>query len=255
MALKKFRFCSIGSGSRGNGLIIECGNTRVLVDCGFSFRESVRRLAVKGVSPQSLDGIVVTHEHGDHVGGVEKLATKYNLKIFLTPGTSYAIGDNSEKFLIRDFSNFAIGDLWVNPFPVPHDANEPSQFLFSDGNRRLGLLTDLGHSTSYLEGIISGCHGLILECNHDLGMLANSQYPKSLKDRISGRLGHLDNRSAAGILATIDCTQLRHIVAAHLSEANNTADLARSSLSAVLNTSPDWVGVATQSDGFDWRDL
>jgi phosphoribosyl 1,2-cyclic phosphodiesterase len=157
--------------------------------------------------------------------------------------------------LIDSHSVFAIGDLEVHPYPVPHDAREPSQFVFSDGDKRLGLLTDAGASTPHIERMLSGIDALVLECNHDIDLLMNGPYPPSLKRRISGRLGHLDNAAAAGILAGIDCTRLQHFIAAHLSARNNTPELARAAMAAALNCDPAWVCIATQGDGVDWRDI
>ena len=117
------------------------------------------------------------------------------------------------------------------------------------------MLTDTGCSTTHIETILNRCHGLVLECNHDATLLANSKYPKSLKQRVGGRLGHLENASSAMLLSKLDCSLLKHLIAAHLSEANNTPKLAQSALSEAINCSPDWIGVADQSNGFDWRQL
>ncbi len=129
--------------------------------------------------------------------------------------------------LIDSHTPFAIGDLEIHPYPVPHDAREPSQFVFSDGDLRLGLLTDTGDSTPHIERMLSGIDALVLECNHDLELLMNGPYPPTLKRRISGRYGHLDNATAARILGGIDCSRLQHFIAAHLSAQNNTPELAR----------------------------
>jgi phosphoribosyl 1,2-cyclic phosphodiesterase len=150
---------------------------------------------------------------------------------------------------------FAIGDLEVHPYPVPHDAREPSQFVFSDGDLRLGLLTDTGDSTPHIERMLCGLDGLILECNHDLDLLMNGAYPPTLKRRISGRYGHLDNATAARILGGIDCSRLQHFIAAHLSAQNNTPELARSAASSALGCEPSWIGIASQSEGLPWREL
>ena len=150
---------------------------------------------------------------------------------------------------------FHIGDLEVHPFPVPHDAREPVQFVFGNGAQRLGVLTDTGVSTPHIEAMLSGCDALTLECNHDLDMLMNGPYVRQLKQRVSGRLGHLDNQSAAGLLGRLDNRRLQHLVAAHLSAQNNSPALARQALSAVLGCAPDWIGIADQATGFDWREI
>lgn len=252
------RFASLGSGSSGNALIVECGATRVLVDCGFSVRETARRLGRLGLDLDALDGILVTHEHGDHIGGVFPLARRHNIPVWLSYGTLGACGNAAEGVNIRLLDchqSFAIGDLSIDPFPVPHDAREPVQFVFSDGACRLGVLTDAGEATKHMVAMLDGCDGLVLECNHDADMLARSAYPMMLKRRIAGRLGHLENRSAAALVAAIDASRLQHVVAAHLSEKNNLPELAVAALAGALGCEEAWVGIAHQETGFDWREL
>jgi phosphoribosyl 1,2-cyclic phosphodiesterase len=253
------RFASIGSGSEGNGLLVESGTTRVLIDCGFGVRETAVRLARLGVEPESITAILVTHEHNDHAGGVAAFAAKHGIAVWVTFGTLQVIGDRFEGmdrvYGFDSHDTFAVGDLEVRPFPVPHDAREPVQFVVGDGAHRVGVLTDIGRSTPYVEASLSGCDGLVLECNHDIDMLAYSDYPYPLKQRIAGRYGHLHNEGAAALLAALDNSRLKHIVAAHLSQQNNTPDKARRALAGALNCSSDWIGVADQSIGFDWRML
>ncbi|WP_435626872.1 MBL fold metallo-hydrolase [Candidatus Ferrigenium straubiae] len=253
------KFASLGSGSEGNALLVAAGRTLVLMDCGFGLQDTVSRLARLGVSADQLSGIAVTHEHGDHIGGVARLARKFNLPVWLTHGTlrSQAVDFSDITCLheIDPHQAFAIGEIQITPYPVPHDAVEPVQFVFSDGARRLGVLTDAGCSTAYIEQTLSGCHALVLECNHDSGMLRDGDYPYSLKQRVGGRFGHLNNRDAAGILGRLDASRLQHLVAAHLSRKNNTAGLAVQALSGALNCEASWVEVATQEEGFGWREI
>ena len=253
------RFASIGSGSEGNGLVVEVGSTRILVDCGFGVRDTGQRLARIGVEPESLAAIVVTHEHNDHAGGVAPFAARYRIPVWLTFGTLQIIGERFDGmdhvYGFDSHDRFAIGDIEVIPFPVPHDAREPVQFVVGDGVHRLGILTDIGASTRYVEASLSGCDALVLECNHDPDMLSNCDYPWSLKQRISGRFGHLPNDGAAGLLQAIDTSKLKHVVAAHLSKQNNTPGLARAALCGALGCAPEWIGVADQDVGFDWREF
>jgi phosphoribosyl 1,2-cyclic phosphodiesterase len=253
------RFALLGSGSEGNGLVVESGATRILVDCGFRVSETVTRLERLGLAPSSLAAVLVTHEHDDHASGVARFARRYDLPVYLTYGTLVALGAARAIIpcirLIDSHSPFAIGDLEVHPYPVPHDAREPCQFVFSDGDRRLGLLTDTGVSTPHIERMLSGMEALVLECNHDLELLMNGPYPPSLKRRIASRYGHLDNGTSARLLAGIDCTHLQHVIAAHLSAQNNTPELARGAMSAALNCAAEWIGIATQRDGLDWRQI
>jgi phosphoribosyl 1,2-cyclic phosphodiesterase len=253
------RFASLGSGSEGNALLVEAGRTRLLMDCGFGLNDSISRLARLCVSPEQLSGIVVTHEHGDHISGVARLARKFNLPVWLTHGTLRGLSRTFDKAVqlheIDPHQAFAIGDIEVIPYPVPHDAAEPVQFVFSDGARRLGILTDAGCSTAHIEQTLNGCDALVLECNHDNDMLWNGDYHYSLKRRVGGRLGHLNNQEAAGILGRLDVGRLQHLIAAHLSRKNNTAELAVQALSLALSCEADWIGVATQEEGFAWREV
>ncbi len=253
------RFALLGSGSEGNALVVEVGETRVLMDCGFSLSEAVTRLAKLDLTPDQLSGIVVTHEHGDHIGGVARLARKYALPVFLTHGTLRSQNGRFEGLsCVTEISShqfFSIGEIQVQPYPVPHDACEPVQYVFSDGTKRLGILTDVGCSTPHIEATLSGCDALILECNHDTELLANGEYPYSLKQRVGGRFGHLNNQDAAALLARLDNSKLQHIVAAHLSHKNNTPDLAIDALSQALNCTPEKIIVATQENGIDWCEV
>jgi phosphoribosyl 1,2-cyclic phosphodiesterase len=253
------RFASIGSGSEGNGLVVEAGTTRVLIDCGFGLRDARVRLARLGIEPSSLTAILVTHEHNDHAGGVPAFAARHRIPVWITFGTLQVIGERfaelSDVYGFDSHDAFVVGDLRVTPFPVPHDAREPVQFVVDDGASRVGVLTDIGGSTPHVEASLSGCDALVLECNHDLDMLAGSDYPYSLKQRIAGRFGHMCNETAGRLLAALDNSRLKHIFAAHLSQQNNTPDKARAALAGALNCSPDWVGVADQASGFDWREL
>lgn len=253
------RFASLGSGSEGNGLVVESGTTRVLIDCGFSITEAQRRLSRLGLTVEDLSAILVTHEHSDHIGGVARLANNFDVSVFCTFGTQgFLSGDVRNPGAVREIDShdpFCIGDLEVFPFPVPHDAREPVQYVVGDGEHRLGVLTDFGHVTSHIETSLSGCDALVLECNHDLPMLMNGPYPQQLKQRVAGKFGHIDNATAAQLLRDIDTSALRHVVAAHLSQQNNTPQLARQALAGALGCTEDWIHVADQPGGFSWLEL
>lgn len=251
------RFACLGSGSRGNGVLIEQGATCLLVDCGFSVKETQLRLGRLGRSAEQLTGLLVTHEHADHIRGVGPLARGFRLPVWTTSATvaAYAGGPLPDLRLFNNHEPFEIDGLQIQPFPVPHDAREPTQFVFGDGARRIGMLTDTGEPTEYMEKMLTSCDALLLECNHDPGMLADGSYPPALKRRISGRFGHLSNEQAADLLRSLDHSRLQHLAAVHLSEKNNGPALARRALSEALDCAPDWIAVADQDNGLGWRQI
>jgi phosphoribosyl 1,2-cyclic phosphodiesterase len=211
------------------------------------------------VEPSAITGIVITHEHDDHAGGVFKFAAKYNIPVWLTYGTlkmvvRYMPSQHDIQLNVMDSHKpLAINDIQVQPYPVPHDAREPIQCVFSDGNHKLGVLTDVGRTTPHIEDQLSRCKALVLECNHDAGMLQSGPYSWALKRRVGGDLGHLENSESAKLLSKLDNSKLQHIVAAHLSVKNNTPALAKLALAKVLGCEESWIGIADQAIGFDWR--
>ncbi len=252
------KFASLGSGSEGNALLISTQSgttsTTVMLDCGFGIRETERRLERLQMTPGDLTGIIVTHEHQDHVGGVFKFARRHRLPVWLTFGTYQATRercDDVEIHICRDGAAFAIGDLELSPYTVPHDAREPVQYVANNGLLKLGILTDAGHATPHLIAALSGCDALMLECNHDRQMLRDSTYPPSLKQRIGGDYGHLSNQTASEILHELNKSRLKRIVGAHLSLKNNTPELARTALTDVVADSIE-VMIACQEEGFSW---
>jgi len=252
------RFASLGSGSAGNALLVEHGATCVMLDCGFGLRDTVARLQRLGRAPADLAGILVTHEHGDHVAGVFRLARKFGFPVWMTHGTWVGCREADSELDVRiidSHRSLLIGDLEVLPFPVPHDAREPVQFVFAGSGVRLGVLTDIGEPTAHVCAMLSGCEGLVLEFNHDADLLERSAYPASLKRRIAGRYGHLENSVAASLLGRIDCSRLQTLVAAHLSERNNRPELAIAAVARALGCPGEWVGVASHENGFYWRSL
>jgi len=252
------RFASLGSGSRGNATLIEAGETLLLVDCGYSVREFEGRCRVLGVEPDTIDALLVTHEHGDHLKGVGALARKYGLSVWMSHGTSCAgrCGVLPELHLFSVHgTGFRIGDLRVIPFPVPHDAREPCQFVFAHGGRRFGLLTDAGHITPYMRTHLEGLDLMLLECNHDAAMLASGPYPPSLRRRVGGRFGHLSNDQAATLLSGLDRSRLAHLVLGHLSETNNHPELARTTVLERCGDLEPVLSVLAQDDCSDWFSL
>lgn len=251
-----FKFASLGSGSQGNGLVVVSDETRVLVDCGFSIKEAERRINRLQLDPASIEAILVTHEHGDHVGGVAGFSRKYSIPVYCTQGTlleSPTLEGQSNVELIKGYATFGFKDLLVEPYPVPHDAREPSQFTIKHGELKLGVLTDCGAITPHMEQQLRGCSALFIEFNHDKDMLARSQYPQSLKHRISGGFGHINNNQAIGLLECINGPELQYVVAAHLSKENNDPCLVRGLIAQALGWEEECVDIATQDLGVDWR--
>ena len=261
------RFCSLGSGSGGNASLVEASQgitrTQLLVDCGFSLRELTRRLARAGSSPADLDAIFITHEHGDHTGCALNLAQRCRIPLWTSRGTWRALSQSATAadfdlrllHLIKDGECAELGDIRISAFAVPHDANEPLHLRCDDGRRAVGVITDLGHPCPSVVQALQACHGLLLECNHDEAMLRASSYPAGLKRRILGSHGHLSNAAAAELLRQCLHSGLEHVVAAHLSERNNSPALAAAALAAVLGCQNDQIPVASQSDGSAWFEL
>ena len=256
------RFCSLGSGSSGNATLVEATNgittTRLLIDAGFSLREIETRLQRAGLAPQDLDAVFVTHEHGDHVGCALALAERHDLAIWMSRGTWRAIGPAAAPRRLdfaRDGEPIAVGDIELKPFTVAHDAAEPLQLRCSDGNTHLGVLTDLGSITSHMLEHVQGCDALVLECNHDAAMLANSRYPPSVRARIGGRFGHLENALAVEIYERSGGTRLTHLVAAHLSRENNRPDVVRAAFAHARGSRPGDLVIADPVSGFGWLEL
>ena len=249
------RFASLGSGSRGNATLLEAGGTRLLVDCGFSQREFERRTALVGVEPASIDAVLVTHEHTDHVRGVGVLARRHGLPVWCTRGTwrGADMGDVAEVHLFTpQVGGFRIGAIGVKPYPVPHDAREPVQYVFEARGCCLGMLTDAGFATPHMVSSLAGVDALLLECNHDAEMLAGGPYPPGLRARVWGELRHLSNRQSADLLARLDHARLKHLVAAHLSEKNNHPDLARAALTGVCPSLNARLSILEQEQVSDW---
>ncbi|HEY9109921.1 MAG TPA: MBL fold metallo-hydrolase [Roseateles sp.] len=254
------RFRNLGSGSGGNSTLVEASQgittTRVLVDAGFSERELTRRLALAGCTPADVDAIFITHEHGDHVGRSVAFARRHRIPLITSRGTWRAVGceefDASLLVLVRSGETIALGDIELRPFTVPHDAQEPLQLVLSDGAVRLGIVTDLGCAPLDVAMALQGCQALLLECNHDEAMLRAGPYPPSLQRRILGTHGHLSNAAAADLLSRCRHAGLGAVVAAHLSEKNNSPALVREALAPMLGCRAEDIRVAHPTLGFDW---
>jgi phosphoribosyl 1,2-cyclic phosphodiesterase len=273
------RYKNLSSGSTGNATLVEVNHavgkpSRVLVDCGMRLSLLLDHLSRAEVAPTDIDAIFITHEHSDHIGCVIQFASRFSIPVWASQGTHAALQDLQTKLrakqpthaqlaglvpgfeaLIRvaaDMCPIEINGLQINPFTVPHDAREPLQLTCTDGNTKLGILTDLGHPSRHVLDQLVGCNALLLECNHDSEMLSNSKYPAFLKARVGGDFGHLSNLQAAEILKNIMHGNLRHVSAAHLSQQNNHPSLAQSAVADVLGCLPDEVFAASPETGTPW---
>ena len=249
------QFCSLGSGSKGNGTLVAFDDTIILVDCGFSIKETIRRLALKGIAPQQLTAILVTHEHSDHVAGVSGFSNKFAIPVWLNKGTSLHKKCDAikSKHIFNSHHSFKLANIEISPVPVPHDSREATQFIFTAGSIKLGLLTDVGQITEHIIDAYSGCAALMLEFNYDYQMLIQGNYPYALKQRVSGGLGHLSNDQAISFLERIKLSQLRLLAVMHKSEENNTESIIKSKLGKIADLESVEYFIASQSEGFNWR--
>jgi phosphoribosyl 1,2-cyclic phosphodiesterase len=256
------RFRSLGSGSTGNATLVEAisggRRARLLIDCGFALRHLDARLARAGLAAADIDAVFITHEHGDHIGCAHALSRRDRIPVWMSEGTWLATGARDYEgrlHIARDGADILIGDLVVQPFTVPHDAREPLQLRCTDGDRSLGVLTDLGHATPHVLACLRQLDALLLEFNHDSDMLSASAYPPFLKMRVGGKHGHLSNAAAADIARAVRHDGLRHVVAAHLSEQNNRPEIVRRAMADALGASEHEMLTANAAQGSPWLDL
>ena len=247
------RAVSLGSGSKGNCTLISSASTSILIDAGFGVRDTESRLAKHQVSPDSIQAIFVTHEHGDHAQGEGRLQRAWNVPVYASHGT--ATGARLEQFSpLRDGQPLRVGDIEVTPVLVPHDAREPTQFVFQSGEIRIGICTDLGSVSPHVVRQFQDLDGLLLEANYDPQMLAQGPYPPKLKARVGCDHGHLSNQQGLALLQQLLSPRLKTLVACHLSEKNNTPAHVQS-LWAPHVPQGTTFHIASQTDGCAWIDL
>ncbi len=225
----------LGSGSRGNALVVESGSSRILLDAGFSCRQLELRMAAVGIEPTTLGALVLTHEHSDHVKGARVFAKRHGLPVYATAGTLGAVELPTPGRVIRSGERMAVAGFEIVPFAIPHDAREPVGVVVEDtAGQRLGLAADLGSRTQLAWTRLQELDILVLETNHDLEMLRSGPYPWVLKQRVAGRHGHLSNREAAEGIPELVCDRLRQVALYHLSQTNNLPALAAAAVGETL---------------------
>ena len=252
------RFASLGSGSKGNATLVEYGHHCIMIDCGFSIKDCVKRLQRLGKTPEDINAILVTHEHSDHWKGVLPFAMRYDIDVYITSGCLKGANSSLSVYsglkLIDSHNSFKVGEIEVKPVPVPHDAREPVQYILSSAQHRLGILTDLGSLTPYILEQYHQCDGLVIEANHDINLLYAGVYPKFLKDRVASRWGHLNNSQTASLIKSINQQRLKFLVIAHISQSNNDINTVKSEIEKVVQDTAV-IHYATQNNGFDWLHL
>jgi len=249
------KIASLGSGSKGNATLISNLGTTILTDCGFSLKKFEAKAADFGLNITQIDAIFVTHEHSDHISGVAKLASKYQLPIYTTLGSAKKLKETVDQGLIHYIygdEKVVVGDLEILPITVPHDSAEPVQFVFScvKSSKKLGILTDSGHISQHMLKAYSNLDGLLLEFNYDDEMLNNGPYPLSLKQRVSSDYGHLSNQQSMSLLKTIDIGKMNKLIIGHISEKNNDPTIIDELFKQEVDLPVPLL--ATQTEGFSW---
>jgi phosphoribosyl 1,2-cyclic phosphodiesterase len=236
-------------------MLVESASARVLVDCGFTAQEMEKRLNHLAVDPATLSGILITHEHSDHIRGVGAMARRYQLPVWMTPGTLHSANYGALpelKLIDCHTGSWSIEDLTIHPYPVPHDSREPCQFRLTSDKKCLGILTDAGHITPHIIHTLQGCDSLVLEFNHDPQMLENGPYPRALQARVGGSHGHLSNHQALQLLKQLPVERLTHLVASHISEKNNSLDRVSSLVAELLPDLKAQFSLAEQHSVSEW---
>ncbi len=224
------RVCVLGSGSKGNSTLVSTEKTRILIDAGLNRRETFARLSAVGERTDGFDAILISHEHADHVNGLRLLGIEWKAPIHITRPTYNTISWDAKLSAFEFFTpgvQFAIGDIEITPFSIPHDAIDPVAFTLESQGIKIGLVTDLGYVHEVVKQRVKGCHCLIFESNHDLDMLKVGPYPWHVKQRVMSRHGHLSNMATAGFLTEDFDGEAQVLVLAHLSETNNHPEIAR----------------------------
>jgi phosphoribosyl 1,2-cyclic phosphodiesterase len=257
-----FSFAVLASGSSGNATLVRGPHGVILVECGLSYKELGKRFAAVGFDASELRGVLVSHEHGDHVSGASLVARRLGIPVYLSKGThagSVKRWKGQEELIhINAEDEFELAGITVKPFPVLHDTREPLQFRFNYNGKSLASLTDLGCADTTVEYRLQDLDSIILESNHDRDLLVNGSYPWTIKQRVLGSRGHLSNDQSALLLSSIATDKLQHIVLAHLSQDNNKPELARNCALEVIEENrlqQNLLQIARQSEVLEWMNI
>ncbi len=255
----EFSFASVGSGSKGNATLVRTASATLLIDCGFSATELLKRLPRLDVSGSDIDCVFLTHEHSDHSNGVMSLCRQLNIPLYTSWGTATALKERGANFASVDVryincgAHIKVGEMSVLPVLVPHDAREPLQFVIQNNEQRFGVLTDVGSVSPHVTQHFQDVDALLLEFNHDVDMLRFGPYPASLKARVGGDWGHLSNAQASMFLEQINLERLQRILIAHISEKNNNIEAVEAALPAVFHGQQSVeFAYASQNKGSEW---
>lgn len=233
-------FCPLASGSKGNSIFFGTKNTRILIDAGIRASKIIKNLAEIDVAIDTIDAIVVTHEHIDHIQGVALLSEKYNIPVFANGETAKAIveitGIRPKFKIFATGEPFEFGDLEIEPFSIPHDTIDPVAFIIQTGKIKTGFCTDLGYPTSLVKKKLENCHYLYLEANHEPALVHACNRPNVYKTRVLGRQGHLSNEQCKDLLKTVLHKELRHVYFAHLSSECNREELVFKAVEAMISS-------------------
>ncbi len=242
--------CLLASGSRGNAIYVSDGTTRILVDAGLSGKAIERRMELREIVPSSIDAIVVSHEHSDHIQGVGVLSRRFQLPVYISQTThkqaAAKLGRLHETVTFTCGESFAVNGLKLHPFPTSHDAVDPAGFTIEANGYKVGIATDLGVVTHMVRNHLKECAVLVLEANHDPAMLMDGPYPWPLKQRIKGRTGHLANEDTCQLIEDLAHDNLKHVILAHLSETNNSLEKAVEKIRIITDRLGVQLTVATQ---------
>lgn len=251
------RFVSLGSGSKGNATLIDNNQGLVLLDCGFSCRTLLQKLSALEVMANDLVAILITHEHADHIKGAQRLAEKFAIPLYSSFGTARKMQwlEHELWHCVQLEKTITLAGMQIKPYLVPHDAQEPFQYVFKSKHKKLGILTDLGYVTPHLMQAFKGCHGLQVEANHDPNMLKSGPYPVSLQQRVAGNYGHLSNQQCVDFIRHNYWSGLEQLSVGHISEQNNSHQLIKDLLAVSLPTDSVEPTILNQSASADWQTL